>query len=223
MTDEAAGASGPRFKIRITKAKKDLDIAWNELPPEVQMWLVEQGLSKVLNGATSKVTAANTPDENSRGEQAMGLAQKKLDALRDGKFKRSSKSDGKVPGVVMTEARRLAKTVIKAQIKAKGKKISDYEAKAITEAANTYLAAHPELVEQARASVDANAKIAEAAAVDVSAIPVSDKRVQAREKANAEKRAETAAKSAGKPGGQKSALKAKAPVPAKRTAPQATA
>lgn len=217
------------MKIKISKAKADLVVDFQSLPVEVQLYIVEQGLSKVLNSATAKETAATTPDETQRGLNAMGLAEKKLDSLKAGKLvARKSSGDGKTPAVVMTEARRLAKNIVKAGLKAKGKKISDFTAKAITEAANLYLADHKELVDQAKASIDAAAALAASAEVNVDAIPVDPVKVAAREKANADKRAETAAKNAGKPGGQASTTKKQAGVsslkaPPRRPAPQPTA
>lgn len=50
---------------------------------------------------------------------------------------------------IMSEARRRSKNIVKAQIKALGHRISDYDSKTITEYANLYLADHPELIEQA--------------------------------------------------------------------------
>lgn len=217
------------FKIKISKAKADLEVDFDALPPNVQLYIVEQGLGKLLNGATAKETAATTPDEATRAANAMGLAQKKLDSLMAGKIvARKAAGDGKTPAVVMTEARRLAKNIVKAGLKAKGKKISDFTAKAITEAANLYLTDHQDLIAQAKASIDAANALASTAEVNVDAIPVDPVKVEAREKANAAKRAETAAKNAGKPGGQAStpmprgqaALK---PVPPRRPAPQPTA
>lgn len=210
------------FKIKIAKARTALDVEFDELPGDVQQYIVEQGLSKLLNSATAKVTKANEPDETKLAEQALGLANKKLDSLKAGSFKRTTKSDGKVPGVVMTEARRLAKNIVKAGIKAAGQRISDYEAKAITEAANAYLAQHPELIETAKASIEASSSVTSAAAVDIAGIPISAEKVAKNEEKKAKAKAETAAKNAGKPGSQRSAIKhqAKPVVPVRRPPPE---
>lgn len=216
MTDTTADTPTAEplvFSVRITKAKQDLDVDFRSLPPEVQHYIVAQGLSKLLNGATSRATAATHPDEKIRGEIAYAEAQKKLDSLKDGKTgARTSKSDAKVSAQVLTEARRLAKAVVKAQIKANHEKISDYKPKVITEAANTYLASHAELIEQAKANIAAAEKLAEVASVDVTGIPKDPELIKAREAKNAAAKAATAAKNAGKPGGQAPHLaKGKAP------------
>lgn len=208
------------FNVKITKAKANLAVNFGELPRAVQEYIIEQGLAKLLNGATAKETAATTPDEAVRAANAMSLAEKKLDSLKAGKIVARASKDGKVAGVVMTEARRLAKNIVKAGIKAQNKRISDFEPKAITEAANAYLADHPELIAAAKASIDASAALSAATVVNVEAIPVSATRVAANEKKKAEAKAATAAKNAGKPGPQASATARRAPPPpARRPAP----
>src|SRR5207244_2361268 len=107
---------------------------------------------------------------------AMEVANKNLTALkgdpntpigeRVGKLPKivgvKSTSD-KVPGVVMTEARRLAKNLIKDEIKKAGGKISSYEPKDITTAANSYLETDEgkTLLAQAQVNVDARTKVIE--------------------------------------------------------------
>lgn len=213
-------AESHTIKVKIAKAQTNIEVIFEDLPPDIQLYIVEQGLSKVLNAATAKVTKANTESEAQLAELALAEANKKLDKLKKGDLKRSSKSDGKVPGVVMTEARRLAKNIVKASIKAQGQRISDYEAKAITEAASIYLGEHPELIEQASASIEASKNLATAAAVNVSSIPVSEVKRAKNEAKKAEARAATEAKNAGKPGSQKSTVaKGAIPVPPRKLAP----
>lgn len=223
MTDtqsaDTPAPAGPLFKIKIAKAEQVVEVAWVDLSDDVRTYIVEQGLSKVLNSATAKETKATTPDDTTRKANALALANKKLDSLKRGEFKRT-KAAGKVPGAVMTEARRLAKNIVKAAIKAAGEKISDYEAKTITEEANAYIDQHPELVAQAEASIAAAQDLAAKTGVNVKSIPVSEKKKAARIEANAKKRAETAAKDAGKPGPQASKLKKGATVVPPKARPQ---
>src|SRR5262245_51685559 len=230
-TTEADPGPAPLvFSIKITKAKRSLDVDFRSLPQEVQMYIVEQGLGKLLNGATSKWTAASEPDEVKRGDNAYAAAQKRLESLQAGKTgARASKTDASVSREVKTEAARLAKAVVKAQIKANKEKISDYKPKVITEAANAYLAGHPELLDQAKANIEAANKLAQVASVDVTGIPKDPALIAKREAKNAAAKAESAAKNAGKPGGQAPTLKKQAtkpgagkPVPT-RPQPQASA
>lgn len=209
------------FKIKIPKADKSIEVDFDEFPDAVKLAIVEKGLSALLVAATAKVTIATDPDPKQRADNAMALVNKKLDAMKDGKLRVAKAKDSKVPAAVRTEAMRLAKNIVKAGIKADGKKISDYAAKAITEAAEAYLEEHQELIAAAEASINAAKELAAAAAVNVSAIKADPALIAKREKANAEKRAATAEKNAGKPGPQKSAIKQQAkPVPAKPGKPQ---
>lgn len=220
VADEAP-ATGPRFKIKVAKAGQDVEIIWNELSDAVKMHIIEHGFSKVLNAATAKVTKTTVPDAEELKAQAMALAMKKLDSLKRGEIGRK-KASGKASGKVMTEARRLAKIIVKAAIKENGGKISDYEAKEITEAANQYIEENPEIVKQAETSISKAEELAGQGKIDVKAIKTSPKKVAAREKKNAEQRAATADKAAGKPGPQRSAIapRGKPPIPAAKPRPQ---
>lgn len=171
------------INVQISKAKQELQISVEDfmaLDVNVQIYILEQGFGKVLNAATSKLTKEKVAEEGLTDEQvadqAMGLVAKRMDELKAGKVKRTrSAGKGKVPGVVMTEARRLAKNIIKAAIKASGERISAYEPKVITEAANEYLTQHPEVIEQAAASIEQAKTLAGVA--DVSGIHTDAKRV----------------------------------------------
>jgi hypothetical protein len=225
VVDEAP-ATGPRFKIKVAKAGQDVEIIWNELSDEVKMHIIEHGFSKVLNAATAKVTKTTQPDAEKLKAEAYNLAMKKLDALKRGEVgrKKASKGPG---GKVMTEARRLAKIIVKAAIKEQGGKISDYEAKEITEAANQYIEENPQIVADAEASIKRAEALAGKGTIDTKKIPVSAKKVAAREAKNAEARKGTADKAAGKPGPQASTLatrgKVMPPAAKPRPQPQATA
>ena len=59
----------------------------------------------------------------------------------------------------MTEARRLAKEVVKNEIRAAGMKISFVEASVITKAANELIAADPSFIENAKANIEARSAV----------------------------------------------------------------
>lgn len=201
-----------KFQIKIAKAKTNLEVDFDAFPPEVKAYIVEQGLSKLLNAATAKETVATTPDDATREANSLAHAQKKLENLQAGQMtaRRASKSDGKTPAAVMTEARRQAKIIVKAQAKAKGKRLTDYTPKAWTEAANIYLNDNPALIEAAQAAINAAAALAAQAEMDVSTLVADPKLVAANEAKKEAARKATAAKNAGKPGPQKSAIKKQA-------------
>lgn len=207
--DTTPAASGTLIRVKIAKANASIEVSWDDLSPEVKMYIVEQGLAKLLNGATAKETKTQTPDDKQRAANALSLANKKLDALKKGEFKRT-RASGKVPGAVMTEARRIAKNIVKAGIKANGEKVSDYDAKSITEMANQYIEENPDVVTQAQTAIENAAKLAAATKVDTSKFAPNPAKKAKREAANAAKRAETAEKNAGKPGPQRSAIATRA-------------
>ncbi len=140
----------------------------SQFPDNVYIAIVTAGLKDLLNrGMTKvgplKVDAAKGHDEatvEASKAKAMEIATANLANLVQGKLPRMAgvkASDGKIPGVVMTEARRLARNVIKDEIKKAGEKISHYDAKDITAMANELLKdeAGKELLEQAKANVAA--------------------------------------------------------------------
>lgn len=201
----------PVIKVHIAKANKDLEKEFNDFPPDIKLYIIEQGLGKLLNAATAKETKATTPDDATREANAFALAEKKLQSLQEGKLvSRARKSDSKVPAVVRAEAMRQAKLICKAKIKAANQKITAYTPKAITEWSTEYLTNHPELIAQAQAAVDAANQMAATAEADVSSIPVDPTRVAANEAKKAAARAATEAKNAGKPGPQKSTVATRA-------------
>jgi hypothetical protein len=220
MADEATHTP-TMIVVNVPKAKVKLELNWDSLDIDTKLAIIQAGAEKIVQAATAKFTKANQKDEQELEASAKQAAEAKLADIHAGKWKPGRKaSAGKVAGVVMTEARRLAKNIVKAQIKAAGQRISDYEAKAITEAANLYLSEHEELIAQASASIEASKALASQAAVDVKAIPVSAIKVAKNNEKKAAAKAATAAKNAGKPGPQKSTLKSQAPVPPRRPAPE---
>jgi hypothetical protein len=195
------------FEIRIAKADKNIDVDFNAFSPEVKRFIVEQGLSKLLNAATAKDTlAAHNNNEEEMRSDAYVNAQKRVASLVAGNTSaRKSKSSGsKVSGEIMTEARRQAKIIVKAQIKAAHGRISDYSSKTLTEYANKYIEANPSVVEAAKLAVEAAQNLASKATMDVAAIPIDPSKVKANEDRKAKAKAATAAKNAGKPGPQAS-------------------
>lgn len=189
------------LSIPITKGKGFIEIETGDLPDDVYQEALLQGLKVLLNRGASKVTKETYPDAAELAAAAMAKAQEQVELVKTSKIKftGAAKSTKKESGAVMTEARRLAKNVVKDAIKANGGKISHYEAKDITAAANELLKADPSLVEQAKANL--TALEAKPTTVDIkSLIHVSAKKVaQADEKkAKAKANAPLSAKQAGK-------------------------
>lgn len=152
------------LSIPITKAgNRPIEVDTQAVPDDMYNLALAEGLKVLLNKGMSKVPAAKGlegKDLEDVKESAYLIAQAnfaKLQAgqLRSGRAAATTASGAKVPGVVMTEARRLAKEVVKNEIRAAGMKISHVDASVITKAANELIAADPSFIEMAQANIEA--------------------------------------------------------------------
>lgn len=188
------------LKIAITKAKGEfVTIDSDKLPDDVFKAALELGLKTLVNRGTSKITKTLYPDEAELKAAAIAKANEQVELIMTSKirFTGTKKAKG-ASGAVMTEARRLAKNLVKDQIKAAGLKISHYEASEITKAANALLDSDtgPSIIEQAKANLAERENIKPA--LDITAlIAPSAKKVAAAEAKKAEKKP-LSAKQAGK-------------------------
>lgn len=167
------------LSIPITKGGSTLEIDTSAIPIEVYQEALLQGLKVLLNRGMSKITKETYPDAAELKAAAMSKAEEQVQLVMTGKIKFTGQKAAKTKesGKVMTEARRLARNVVKDAIKASGGKISHYEAKDITAAANELLKSDATLVEQAKANLEALEK-APSQTVDInSLISVSAKKV----------------------------------------------
>lgn len=179
------------MKIPVVKAGNALiEVETEIIPANVYAYIVELGLKALINRGGTKITKASVPNDDERHRQALEVAHKNLEAINSGKVRIvGSKSSTKASGEVMTEARRLARNMVKDAMKAKKIKVSYVEAKEITAAANALIAADPSIIEKATASLEARkaegAKSAETLANIVGSIPQSQKLIDAAAKAKA--------------------------------------
>jgi hypothetical protein len=179
------------LQIPITKAKGFIEVdTTTDLPDDVYAEALLQGLKVLLNRGASKITKETYPDEAELKAEAMTKAEEQLDMVKKGtiKFTGSSKKS-KESGAVMTEARRLAKNIIKDEMKRNKIKISHVEPKEITAAANALLAEDPSIIETAKANLEA--RQATPVKIDIkSLIKESPKLVKAAEEKKAKAKAE---------------------------------
>lgn len=188
------------LSIPVTKGKSSMDVDLDKLSDEVLREVYLQGLKVLLNRGASEVTASKIPDEEERKAEAMAIAAKQLEAVYGGTIKFTGGKAKKASGAVMTEARRIAKALVKDELKRQGHKISHFEASDITKAANALLDTDQgkEILAQAEANLAERSKTP--VAIDLGGlIQASPKRVAAAEKAKAEKKTQLSAKQAGKP------------------------
>lgn len=207
---EAQAAQAPETKILIpvTKAKQDIEVDLERLPIEVYREALYQGLKVLANRNQTKITVAKLEGEQLAAAQAasMTAAEKSLKDMYEGTIRLTGKAKAKkASGAVMTEARRLARALVKAEMKEAGIKVSHVDSKEITRAANEVLAdgdMGPKLITQAEANIKAREEEAAQLAAGISkvakTIKVNPALVAKAEKEKAAKKAATSAKQAGK-------------------------
>lgn len=198
------------LRIPVTKAGNSLEVDTDSLPEEAFRSVVEAGLKALLNLGMSKILTKGLEGDQLSAAQAAALAKatENLDNLKAGKVKkgRAAAKDAngnKVSGPVMTEARRLAKEVVKNEIRAAGMKISHIEASVITKAANELIAADPSFIAKATENLEARSQVK--SAVDIKAlVHESPKLIAKAEKDKAERKLTLSIKQAGKVAPRKS-------------------
>ena len=187
------------IRVPITKGGKGAVVEVNigpegDVPDAVLAEVYLQGLKVLLNRGMSKIATKGLEGEKlaQAQEAAMKVAVANLEKVRKGELRATrAKADGKVPGEVMTEARKLAKAMIKAGMKEAGIKVSHVEPKEITKQANELLADEevgPEIIAQATEAVKARKEKEET-------IKVKLKALGAKVPVNAERKAKAEAKS----------------------------
>jgi hypothetical protein len=160
-----------------------------------EIWM--QGLKVVLNRGMTDVTASKMPEKDKREAEAMAIAQKQLDMLRKGETRvTGGKSKNKASGEVMTEARRIAKALVKDGLRAKKIKISHVDPKVITAAANALLEKDASIIEKAKAVVEERKQITVSDDI-IDTIHVSEKH-KAKAESEAAKKKQLSAAQAGK-------------------------
>lgn len=192
------------MNIKVTKAGKSLEVDLQDLPDEAYQFVLQKGLEALLNARMSKVLTKDLEGEKLAEAQAAALkiAEENLASLKAGKITKArggakDANGNKVAANVMTEARRLAKEVVKNEIRAAGMKISHVEASVITKAANELIAADPSFIENAKANIEARSAVKSAINI-ADLVHESPKLVAKAEAAKAERKTQLSAKQAGK-------------------------
>lgn len=173
------------LKVPVTKGKGFIEIDTEALPDAVFAEAMLQGLKVILNRGMSKISVTGLEGEALEAAKAaaMAKAEDNKAAMLAGKIRIMGAKADKVSGAVMTEARRLARNLVKDQLKRLGEKVSHYAAKDITLAANALIAADPTILEKAKASLEERSAVK--VAIDVTAIPTDPKKIEAIEKKKA--------------------------------------
>jgi len=195
------------ISVLIAKAGKDvaLDVDISTLSDEMYALVMAEGLKSILNSRMSKVGPVTKLEKEGKTEQlatehalALKIAQDNLTKLLAGDIKAKSKAaKSDLPREVQTEARRIAREIVKNQIRATGGKPSHYAVKDITLAADEFIKADASIVEKAKENLANRAGIK--ASIDIaSLIKESPTQVaKAKAKADANKALGLSAKQAG--------------------------
>src|SRR5260221_5038611 len=126
--------------VPIPKGKGMVQLDLAKLNDDVFRELVLQGAKVLLTRGMSKITKAELGDEDKVKAEAMLKAEANVTDLYEGKVRMTGGAKAsKVSGAVKTEAMRLARNIIKDEIKRAGGKISHVKPSVITQAAKEYL------------------------------------------------------------------------------------
>lgn len=162
-TDVASPEGKSSFvEVMITKAKKAIKVNMGSefISNEMFDEIIYRGLSDILNSGMSKITIKDLEGDQLTAAQdaAFAKAAENLKALEASEIKakgsRGKSKAVKLPAEVKTEALRLAKALVKDQIKADGEKISHYKASDITKWAKQILEADDSLYELAKSEIE---------------------------------------------------------------------
>lgn len=128
-----------QVQVAVTKARATVAIETDDIPEDVYKEALILGLKTLVNRGTTKITKAYYPDADELKAAAMATAERQVELIRTGKIRFVAGKVKRASGAVMTEARRLAKLMVKAAMKEQGLKISHYASSEITKAANELL------------------------------------------------------------------------------------
>ena len=180
------------INVPITKAKSSIAVDVDTIDIAVYESALSEGLKVLVNGGMTKITKENIPDEEARKVEAQRIAEERVQAMIDGSFKTSKRAAaaGKGPSAqVLTEARRLARILVKEALKAKGLKVTHYTSSEITQAANEIIAADPSIIDTATKNLEARSMPAKPTIDPTDHMKADPKLVAAEEAKKAERKA----------------------------------
>jgi phage replication-related protein YjqB (UPF0714/DUF867 family) len=175
------------YHIPILKAGKGftvkVDTAEGKVADDIYAYALFLGLKTILN-RMSKIVKSDFDSEEEFHAAAKAKATEMVANLATGKDIRMTgmKATKKAGGAEKVEARRIAREIVKSQIKASGEKLSQYSAADITEAADALIEANPEIMAEAKANLEAREAKSAKLKVDVSKITKSGKVSKAKPK-----------------------------------------
>lgn len=161
QAEPTTGAEPTFYTIPVTKGKASIEINIDDVPNDVYKEALLLGLKELVNRGMSKISVAKLEGVELDKAKAAAMAQaaKNVEAIKTSKIKFAGKKTKTAESAaVMTEALRLAKNLVKDEIKRAGGKISHYKASEITLAAKELLSQDESLVTQAKANLEEREK-----------------------------------------------------------------
>lgn len=141
------------LQVPVVKGKASVEIDTDKIPQDVYEYALLLGLKTLVNRGMSKVTKSAHPDEAELKAKAMEIAEKQVQDILAGKVRMTGASKSKVSGAVKTEAMRIARNLVKDELKRAKIKISHVDAKDITAAAKALVESDPDIIAKAEAAV----------------------------------------------------------------------
>lgn len=188
------------MEIAITKGGGTVSIDTDVIPAETWTEIIRLGLKEAANRGMSKVKVKGLEGAELEKERAaaMKIAAENVEKILNGTMRMGTTAakKSKESGKVMTEARRLARNIVKDELRKAGHKVSHYAASDITAAANQLIEADPSIIEQAKTNLEAR----ETAPVKIDVaglLKESPKLVAAAEARKSEAKGQLSAKQAG--------------------------
>jgi len=201
MAEVEAAPTITEINVPITKGKTTMRLVLADIPDDVYQEMLLQGAKVLLNRGASKITKETYPNGDELKAAAVAKATEQLELVKTSKIKfTGGKKKSGATGAVMTEARRLAKALVKDGLKRAGIKISHVEASEITKAANLYLESEKgtSLIEQAKQNLADREKVSIGDVLDLKAVVKESPILVAKAAARKSKAGTLSAKQAGK-------------------------
>lgn len=164
------------LNVAIIKAKESIEIDTSLLPDEIYQEALLQGLKVLANRGMSKINKLSLGSDDEVKKEALLKAKSNLEDLYAGKVKKTgAKKEKSASGVVMTEARRIARNLVKDEMRRQGMKVSLVEPSKITAAANALIDANAGIIEQAKTNLAERDNTGISSMIDIkSLIPISE-------------------------------------------------
>jgi len=172
MTDvQTEGNPSTILTVAVSKGRSgEIEVDTGRVAEYIYINMLKEGAKTHVNKGMAKLKKEDYKTLGEFQAAVMAKANENLAAMYAGTMViRGSKAKGdKVAPEVMKLAREFARTIVKAEIKKKGFKVSLIKSAVITKHANALLLARPELVAKAKAQIEANeAEVEEAGGLDL--------------------------------------------------------